>query len=68
MTEPIIVPCLFVTGLAVEAEESFVRIVGWVDLPEAGYDSERRIISRVVLPESVARLLIRELRRVVGGN
>jgi hypothetical protein len=64
LTEPVIVQCLFCTGVDVQHTENFTRLIGWVELPAPGYDfQERRIIARMVMPEEVARALSRDLRR-----
>lgn len=71
MTEPKIVSCLFMTGYDIEVTDSFVRIVGWVDLPVVGHDQpERRVIMRAVMPNNVARALQRDLRKGLtrGGH
>lgn len=69
LTEPVIVPCLFCTGMEVEVTADFVRIVGYVELPALGMDQpERRIISRVVMPNEIARELIRDMRKALAGG
>lgn len=72
MTEPEVVQCVFCEGITLELRADVVRIVGWVDLETVGYETvpERRIVARAVMPTSVARELIRDLRKAVarGGN
>lgn len=65
MTEPVVVPCHFLTGLDAQViEGDLIRVTGWVDLPIVGYDGpERRIVARVVMPNDVARGLLRDLRK-----
>jgi hypothetical protein len=63
-SEPVPIPCLFVSGTACEFLAGFTRIVAWVSLPALPAEPhERRIIGRWVLPEDVARALMRELQR-----
>ncbi|TGP22333.1 MULTISPECIES: hypothetical protein [unclassified Mesorhizobium] len=62
-TEPVIIPCLFVSGIATEFMPTFVRIIGWVELPSLPNEPhEKRIISRLVLPTDVARELVAALQ------
>lgn len=72
MTEPQVIDCVFCEGITIELHDDVVRIVGWVDLEVVGYETvpERRIVARAVMPTSVARELIRDLRKAVarGGN
>lgn len=72
VTEPEAVPCIFCEGITIEVRADFIRIVGWIDLETVGYEAvpERRIIARAAMPISVARELIRDLRKAVarGGN
>jgi hypothetical protein len=55
LTEPVIVPCLYVTGFAVEASEAgAVRLVGTVALPRIGGEmDERRIVVRCAMTTAV---------------
>lgn len=63
-SEPVPIPCLFVSGTACEFLDSFARIVAWVSLPALPAEPhERRIIARLVLPNEVARALMRELQK-----
>ncbi|WP_027037902.1 hypothetical protein [Mesorhizobium ciceri] len=67
LTEPVIVQCLFCTGVDVQHTENFTRLIGWVELPAPGYDfQERRIIARMVMPPEIARALSRDLRRSIS--
>jgi hypothetical protein len=66
LTEPVIVQCLFCTGVDVQHTENFTRLIGWVELPAPGYDfGERRVVARLVMPPNVARSLSRDLRRSI---
>lgn len=68
-TEPVIIPCLFVTGVDAEFAASFVRMVAWVELPRLPAEPhERRIIGRWVLPTDVAKKLQRELKNALSGR
>jgi hypothetical protein len=63
-TEPVPIPCLFISGTACEFLAGFVRIVAHVTLPNLPDEPhERRIVGRWVLPENVARALQRELQK-----
>lgn len=69
LTEPTIVTSSFCTGTAVEARDTYVRIVGWEQLPDLGGEmQERRISCRTTLPTAVARELIRQLQRAVAKD
>ena len=62
LNEPLIVPCLFVTGAAVERTQHVVRLVGWLATPDFGGETrERRIVVRIALPLDAARKLAREM-------
>lgn len=63
LTEPIIVPDVFVTGFGLEMADSHVRLVCWVDLPPlSGQTEERRICARLAMTDEVARQLSSYLR------
>lgn len=69
LTEPTIVPCLFVTGAAIDTAYGVIRIVGWSHCPVIGGDSEeRRIVVRIALTESAARTIVRQLQQVLYGG
>jgi len=71
LSEPQLVPCLFATGIEIEVLHGAIRLVGWVDLPTADSGMpERRIIARMVMPEQIARELVRDLRKLLarGGH
>lgn len=56
LTEPEIIPCLYITGMAIEIADSAVRLVGWVNLPTLGGQiEERRIVMRCAMSNSQAR-------------
>lgn len=62
LTEPEVIPCVFLTGGAIEAGESTVRFVGWVQLPMLGGETEeRRIQVRFAMPVDNATALYRAL-------
>lgn len=61
LTEPIVIADAFCTGADVETINGDVRIVGWVD-----HQDERRIVGRLVLPDGVARGLVRDLRKALA--
>ncbi|MER9912839.1 hypothetical protein NKJ71_19625 [Mesorhizobium sp. M0050] len=63
LTEPLVVADAFATGVDVEAINGDLRLVAWVD-----HGQERRIVARVVLPDSVARALIRDLRKALASG
>jgi hypothetical protein len=61
-TEPVPIPCLFVSGTATEFMPGFARVVAWVELPTLPAEPhERRIVGRWVMPDAVARQLERDL-------
>jgi hypothetical protein len=71
ITEPETVHCLFCTGIHLEALEGCIRLVGYADLDMVEYEqSERRIITRVVMPHGTARQLLLDLRKMLakGGH
>lgn len=71
LTEPVIVPCLFITGGAIETSHDLVRFVGWVAIPELGGETaERRIAVRFAMPTDVARGLFSQGSRATrrGGH
>jgi len=56
LVEHVQVPCLYVTGLAIEADDHVVRLVGWVAMPDLGGETvERRIVARLAMPIITAR-------------
>lgn len=58
MTEPIVVPCLHLTGMGIEFSPTGVRFVGWVNLPDLGGETrERRIAIRFATSDGMAREL-----------
>ena len=69
LTEPETVPCLLVTGAAIDTAYGIIRIVGWNHCPVLTSETEeRRIVVRMALTESAARNLARELQRVLYGG
>lgn len=65
LTEPLIIPDVFATGVDVERVNGVVRLISW-----ATHGDEHRIVNRLVLPDAVARAMIRDLRKVLvsGGH
>lgn len=71
LSEPEIVPCLYVTGVAIEIADTVVRFVGWVKLPALGGETEeRRIVVRFAMSNSQARNFQTVLRKGLarGGH
>jgi hypothetical protein len=72
MTEPEVIHCRHAEGVTVIVRDEFIRLTAWIDLEVVpdGERPERRIIARLALPNTVARALIRDLRRAVarGGH
>ena len=66
LTEPLIVSCVFVSGAAVERTQHIVRVVGWMNTPHLGGETEeRRIVVRFAMPIDAARTLQRELAAAI---
>lgn len=70
LTEPEIIPCLFLRGTAVEAADGVVRITGWVQASSCGDMPERRVVTRIALSDNQARHLTAALRAALsrGGH
>ena len=72
MSEPEVVSCRFIEGVEIELRPEFVRIVGWIflEVNEESAAPEKRIVLRAAMRISVARELIRDLKRRLarGGN
>lgn len=67
LTEPTVVPCLYVTGMHIEISDAVVRLVGWVALPRIdGQPEERRIVIRFAMPMDVASDLGIQTRKKLG--
>jgi len=65
LTEPEIVPCLFVTGAAVDTSTGCVRLVAWNHVPSIGGEmEERRIVTRVAMSEAIAHALYDQLHEL----
>ncbi len=63
LTEPVIVPCLYLTGGEIEIGAGVVRFVGWTQMPGlGGQTEERRIEVRFALPVEEARRLAAKLQ------
>jgi hypothetical protein len=63
LSEPLVIADAFCSGADVEIINGDIRIVGWVD-----HQEERRIVGRLVLPDAVARALIRDLRKALASG
>jgi hypothetical protein len=63
LTEPVIVQDTFATGVDVERVDGEVRLIAWVT-----HSDEHRIVNRLVLPDAVARALIRDLRKALASG
>ncbi|PAP94014.1 hypothetical protein CIT31_16745 [Mesorhizobium wenxiniae] len=63
LTEPIVISDAFVEGIDIERIDGDVRLIGWVTHAE-----EHRIVARLVLPDSVCRALVRDLRKALSGG
>lgn len=63
LTEPIIVQDVFASGVDIESVDGEVRLIAWVT-----HGEEHRIVNRLVLPDAVARALIRDLRKALASG
>jgi hypothetical protein len=63
LTEPVIVTDVFATGIDIERVDGEVRLIGWVT-----HGEEHRIVSRLVLPDGIARALVRDLRKALSSG
>jgi hypothetical protein len=63
LSEPIIVVDVFATGVDIERVDGEVRLIAWVT-----HGEEHRIVNRLVLPDGVARALIRDLRKTLASG
>jgi hypothetical protein len=64
LSEPEIINPAFITGVAVDADDYAVRIIGWALHPATwNGTAERRKIIDFVMPTPVARALKEELNR-----
>jgi hypothetical protein len=54
-TEPVTVPCLYLTGITIEIRRHVVSFVGWSATPDlTGEGDERRIVARFTTDEDGA--------------
>lgn len=66
LTEPVIVPCLYLTGGEIEVGAGIVRFVGWTQMPAfGGQTEERRIEVRFAIPVDEARRLAAKLQHEI---
>lgn len=63
LTEPIVISDVFCEGIDIEHINGVVRLIGWVT-----HQDEHRIVSRLVLPVSIARALTRDLRKALATS
>lgn len=63
LTEPHIVTDTFATGVDIERINGEVRLIAWVT-----HGEEHRIVDRLVLPDGVARALVRDLRKALASG
>jgi hypothetical protein len=65
LTEPMIFQDTIATGVDIERVDGEVRLIAWVT-----HGEEHRIVNRLVLPDGVARALMRDLRKALatGSN
>lgn len=63
LTEPIIAQDIFATGIDIERIDGEVRLIAWVT-----HGEEHRIVGRLVLPDAIARALIRDLRKALASG
>lgn len=71
LTEPTIVPNVFLTGGAVAVHDTFVRLVGYEEIASIdGEMAERRIVSRLVMSNQTAREVVSILQQALakGGH
>jgi hypothetical protein len=61
LTEPEIIPCLYVRGFEMMVVDSVVQLEFWASVESTG-GSERRIVSRVAMSNSQARNLLVRLK------
>ncbi len=69
LTEPHVVTCVYVTGVAIEVSRHVVRFIGWTQLPNLGGEmDERRIVVRFAMPVNAAKQLLRDLNSMLNGR
>lgn len=67
LTEPKLMPSLFVNGFSLEVTSGVVHLVAWVKIPDlGGEEEERRIVARLDMPTATARLLAADLRKATA--
>jgi len=66
LTEPVIVPCIFVSGVTVVISDGIVRFIGWAEMPSIGGEvEERRIVVRFVMTRDAARTLRDDITKLL---
>lgn len=69
LTEPVIIPCVYLTGASVEVSRHAVRLIGWVDLPDLGGETtERRIQVRAAMTVEAGQALRDDLAKVLRAS
>jgi hypothetical protein len=67
LTEPVIIPCVLISGGTFEFSDGVIRFIGWVDVPYIGGQTrERRICVRFAMSEVTGRVIQSALRRAYG--
>ena len=66
LTEPVIIPCVFVSAVSVLASDGIFRFVGWVEMPPLGGEvEERRIVVRFVMTREATRIFRDDLAKLL---
>jgi hypothetical protein len=56
LSEPLIVPTLFISGADIDANGDLTRITGW-EITQVGDARERRVVVRIAMSVDIARRL-----------
>lgn len=69
LTEPVIIPCIFITGGSWEISQGSVRLVGWTEMPDLGdLQKEKRISVRIAMTRRTAREIAGPLLDGLGDD
>jgi hypothetical protein len=70
LTEPEIIPSLFLDGVGLEVSGSIVKLTGWAHVGGHDVGPERRVVARLAISNSEARRLQAALRTALarGGH
>lgn len=72
ITEPVITPGLFVSGMDIQIIDGVAHLTGWYTVKDDGFHGspERRVICRLILSNAPARALANCLRAglAMGGH